>query len=605
MNELQDQLNHLLPQLRVAGTDLADIEVKDARGGFPGSVLKSVSAFANGSGGLIVLGLAEPDFSPTGADAGTLASALASKCADNLEPPIRPEIEICSVDGQPVVVALVDELDASQKPCSVKEKGWPSHAYLRTHDGNRRLTVYEHHALMAAKGQPIDDEAVVERTRIKDLDDEALQSLLRRVRETKGPVFRDAADTEILQMLGVLSSTDTDGDVTLAGLLALGRYPQQYVPRVNLAFAAYPTDTGEPMEDGTRLLDNQSIDGSIPAMLSLALDALRRNMRRRAVIQGLGREDHWDYPVEAIREVVVNALMHRDYHPSARGQPVLMALYPDRLEVTSPGGLYGAIDPQQLMNEPVTAARNARLAKLLQDVPVQGTDRTVCENVGSGLIAVATRLRNAGLAPPEIDYSLSVFKVVFRNHALLDEDALVWLRRIGSDGLGDRQQLGLAFARRNGRIDNRSYRALTGCSAHEATQDLTDLGRRELLRKSNDRRWAVWYLVDRLPDSPQADANRLPLVFNDAGDIEQPKNELSQHNLASTKLPLSSRLKLVLEILSDGPMPSSEIAEHLQVSRVAVHNWLRKLEERGLVAPTEAGRRSPHQQWALTGREST
>lgn len=605
MNELQDQLNHLLPQLRVAGTDLADIEVKDARGGFPGSVLKSVSAFANGSGGLIVLGLAEPDFSPTGADAGTLASALASKCADNLEPPIRPEIEICSVDGQPVVVALVDELDASQKPCSVKEKGRPSHAYLRTHDGNRRLTVYEHHALMAAKGQPIDDEAVVEHTRIKDLDDEALQSLLRRVRETKGPVFRDAADTEILQMLGVLSSTDTDGDVTLAGLLALGRYPQQYVPRVNLAFAAYPTDTGEPMEDGTRLLDNQSIDGSIPAMLSLALDALRRNMRRRAVIQGLGREDHWDYPVEAIREVVVNALMHRDYHPSARGQPVLMALYPDRLEVTSPGGLYGAIDPQRFMNEPVTAARNARLAKLLQDVPVQGTDRTVCENVGSGLIAVATRLRNAGLAPPEIDYSLSVFKVVFRNHALLDEDALVWLRRIGSDGLGDRQQLGLAFARRNGRIDNRSYRALTGCSAHEATQDLTDLGRRELLRKSNDRRWAVWYLVDRLPDSPQADANRLPLVFNDAGDIEQPKNELSQHNLASTKLPLSSRLKLVLEILSDGPMPSSEIAEHLQVSRVAVHNWLRKLEERGLVAPTEAGRRSPHQQWALTGREST
>ena len=605
MNELQDQLNHLLPQLRVAGTDLADIEVKDARGGFPGSVLKRVSAFANGSGGLIVLGLAEPDFSPTGADAGTLASALASKCADNLEPPIRPEIEICSVDGQPVVVALVDELDASQKPCSVKEKGRPSHAYLRTHDGNRRLTVYEHHALMAAKGQPIDDEAVVERTRIKDLDDEALQSLLRRVRETKGPVFRDAADTEILQMLGVLSSTDTDGDVTLAGLLALGLYPQQYVPRVNLAFAAYPTDTGEPMEDGTRLLDNQSIDGSIPTMLSLALDALRRNMRRRAVIQGLGREDHWDYPVEAIREVVVNALMHRDYHPSARGQPVLMALYPDRLEVTSPGGLYGAIDPQQLMNEPVTAARNARLAKLLQDVPVQGTDRTVCENVGSGLIAVATRLRNAGLAPPEIDYSLSVFKVVFRNHALLDEDALVWLRRIGSDGLGHRQQLGLAFARRNGRIDNRSYRALTGCSAHEATQDLTDLGRRELLRKSNDRRWAVWYLVDRLPDSPQADANRLPLVFNDAGDIEQPKNELSQHNLASTKLPLSSRLKLVLEILSDGPMPSSEIAEHLQVSRVAVHNWLRKLEERGLVAPTEAGRRSPHQQWALTGREST
>ena len=602
VNELQDQLNRLLPRLRMAGTDLAHVEVKDARGGFPGSVLKSVSAFANGSGGLVVLGLAEPDFSPTGVDAHTLASTLASKCADNLEPPIRPEIEICSVDGQPVVVALVDELGASQKPCSVEEKGRPSHAYLRTHDGNRRLTVYEHHSLMAAKGQPIDDEAVVEGTRIKDLDDEALQSLLRRVRATKGPVFRDAADTEILQMLGVISSTDTDGAVTLAGLLALGRYPQQYVPRVNLVFAAYPTETGEPMEDGTRLLDNRSIDGSIPVMLSLALDALRRNMRRRAVIQGLGREDHWDYPVEAIREVVVNALMHRDYHPSAKGQPVLMALYPDRLEVTSPGGLYGAIDPQRLMNEPVTAARNARLAKLLQDVSVQGTDRTVCENVGSGLIAAAARLRRAGLAPPAIDYSLSVFKVVFRNHALLDEDATVWLGRIGSDALSDRQRLGLVFARRNGRIDNRSYRALTGCSAHDATQDLTDLGRRELLEKSNDRRWAVWYLVDRPTDSPRADTNCLPLVFDQTGDFEQPKNLLVRHDLASIKLPLSPRLKQVLEILSDGPMSSSEIAEYLQVSRVAVHNRLRKLEDRGLVVPTEAERRSPHQRWTRTGK---
>lgn len=599
MNELQEQLDRLLPQMRMAETDLTDVEVKDAHGGFPGSVLKSVSAFANGSGGLIVLGLAEPDFTPTGVDASKLASSLASKCADNLEPPVRPQMEICSVHGQPVVVALVDELDASQKPCSLKEKGQPSYAYLRTHDGNRRLTAYEHHALMAGKGQPIEDEAAVEGTSVKDLDDEALQSLLRRVRETKGPVFRDQTVTEILQMLGVLSSTGSGGDVTLAGLLALGRYPQQYVPRVNLTFAAYPTETGEPMQDGTRLLDNQSIDGSIPVVLSLALDALRRNMRRRAVIQGIGREDHWDYPIEAIREVVVNALMHRDYHPSARGQPVLMALYPDRLEVTSPGGLHGAIDPQRLMNEPVTAARNARLAKLLQDVAVHGTDRTVCENVGSGLIAVATRLRNAGLAPPEIEHSLSAFKVVFRNHALLDEDALVWLETVGSDGLSDRQQLGLAFARRDGKIDNRSYRALTGCSAHEATQDLTDLGRRDLLAKSNDRRWAVWTLTDRLPESNPTRQGALPLALGGMT-AQQPENRQGRQSSDLQPMPLSTRLKQVLELLSGGPMPSSEIAKHFQVSRVGVLNWLRKLEGRGLVTPTEADRRSPYQQWAQT-----
>ena len=411
MSGLQEQLDDLLPRLRQAGTDLQHVEVKEALHKLPSRILRSVSAFANGSGGLIVLGLKEPGFTPTGADTAKLASDLASQCDTNLEPRVLPEIEICEVDGQQVVVAAVDELAAEQKPCFVEEKGQRDHAYMRSHDGDRRLTSYEHHALLAAKGQPDDDQEPVEDAGIEDLDSEAVQSLLRRVREMRGPVFRDAADNEILRMLGILINTDEGEAVTLAGLFALGRYPQQFFPRLGMTFAAYPTETGEPLEDGTRLLDNQPIDGPIPVMLNGAFDVLRRNMRRRAVVSGIGREDRWDYPLEAVREVVINALMHRDYHSSARGQPVLMALYPDRLEVTSPGGLFGAIDPERLMNEPVTAARNSRLAKLLQDVVVPGTNETVCENVGSGLIAVAARFRNSGLAPPEIDYSLTVSRL--------------------------------------------------------------------------------------------------------------------------------------------------------------------------------------------------
>ena len=143
-----------------------------------------------------------------------------------------------------------------------------------------------------------------------------------------------------------------------------------------------------------------------------------------------------------MREVVVNALMHRDYHSSVRGQPVMMALYPDRLEIKNPGGLYGAFSPESLMTEPVTAARNARLAKLLQDVTTPRANRTVCENVGTGLVSVAKYLRDAGLEPPEIDYSLTEFKVVFRNHTLLDHEALAWLSTLGSIDLNDRQRLG-------------------------------------------------------------------------------------------------------------------------------------------------------------------
>ena len=457
-------------------------------------MLKSVSAFANSGGGLIIPGLAEPDFVPTAIDAQWLASTLASKCSDNLEPPIRPEIELCEVDGALVVVAAVDEIDAATKPCLVRGAG--PDAYVRTHDGNRRLTAYEHHALLAAKGQPTDDEQPVAGTGTDDLDPDITARLLRRIRDTRGPAFRDADDAECLLLLGVLADTPNGPTATLAGLLSLGRYPQQHLPRLNLTFVVFATETGAPLADGTRYLDNELIEGPIPVMLEQAAGALRRNMRRRGVVVGLGREDHWDYPLEAVREVAVNALMHRDYHPSARGQPAMIALYPDRLEISSPGGLYGAFDPGRLMTEPVTAARNARLAKLLQDVAAPESDRTVCESVGTGLLAAAAHLRAAGLAPPELEYTLSDFKVVLRNHTVLDQAALAWLATLGWAGLDDRQRLGLAHVRHHGEIHNRGYRVLTGCDAGTATRELTDLGRRGLLTRTGGRRCANWRLTD-------------------------------------------------------------------------------------------------------------
>ena len=611
MSALGQRLHAVLPELRAAGTDLQGVEVKDASGGFPRSVLKSVSAFANWEGGLIILGLAEPDFEPTGVDAPRLASTLASTCTDSLEPPVRPEIEICHVDGTPVVVAAVNELSSDQKPCLVKSPDHLAGAYIRTHDSNRRLTGYEHHALLAARGQPAEDERAMDGARRDDLDTGLLELLIRRVKATRGPAFGNASDTRILRLLGVVTDANGGETPTLAGMLALGTYPQQYAPRLNLTFVAFATETGEPLADGTRYLDSRQIDGPIPEMLELAADALRRNMRRRAVVVGLGREDHWDYPLEAVREVVVNALMHRDYHSSVRGQPVVMALYPDRLEVKNPGGLYGAFNPESLMTEPVTAARNARLAKLLQDVSTPTSNRTVCENVGTGLVSVAKYLRDAGMEPPEIDYSLTEFKVVFRNHTLLDHKALAWLSTLDSVELNDRQRLGLAHARRHGGIDNRAYRALTGCDPTTATHELTDLRRQGLLHRTGGRRWAEWLIAEHL---------RVPVGTENQSDAQTASTRASIEPVAPTpRLPgmppsdghgeapsaaietaLTARQQQLVTALSDGPLTSRELAETFHITRGAVLMLLRKLEVRGLVRPTEEGRRSRRQKWALT-----
>ncbi|MGF1666019.1 MAG: ATP-binding protein [Acidimicrobiia bacterium] len=565
--------------MRAAGTDLTTVEVKAAAGGLPKSIVETVSAFSNSGGGLIILGHDElADFSPVNVDAGKLAADLASACADQLEPPIRPDIEIIEIEGRLIVAAVVEELPPTQKPCFVQTRGIERGSFVRTFDGDRSLSTYEVHVLQSSRGQPQDDGGVVAGATIADLDPTLTSALIRRLRSTRGQVFASVTDDEILDMMGVTTSRGGVRGITLAGLLALGRFPQQFVPQLDVTFVALPTVSGDPLPDGTRFLDNQSIDGPIPRMVAETLVALRRNMKRRSIVVGLGREDRWDYPEEAVRELVANALMHRDYHPLAHGTQVRVSLYPDRLEVSSPGGLHGPVSREDLLAEPVSSSRNARLAKLLEDVEVESTNRTVCENRGSGLLATAAALRNAGMEPPEVIDTVREFRMVIRNHGLLDDEAVAWLSTIDTARLNDRQRLALAFLHRNGRITNQQYRSVTGTDSLAATRELTGLAAEGLIQKTSDRRWAVWTLAGaRAVDT-------------------QPRLEFTEEALPPSR---RDRRQEILDLLESGPQSSRYLADSLGMTKEGVLQWLRRMEESGEVEPTSDKRRSRLNTWRI------
>lgn len=293
--------------------------------------------------------------------------------------------------------------------------------------------------MVSGRGQPTDDAAPVEAARLEHLNDALVSDLLRRLRQRRGEIFAEAADHEVLHMLGVLSEARPDSPVTLAGLLALGRYPQQFVPQLAASFVVLPTADGSPLADGTRFIDNQPLDGPIPAIVAQAVSAMQRNMRRRSVVEGAGRADIWDYPTEAIREIVANALMHRDYHPTAHGTQVRISLYPGRFEVASPGGLHGVhagrSDVAQLIGSPINSTRNALLARLLEDVVIPGTGRPVCENRGSGLRAAVQALDRMGMGPPELDDRVRELVVTVRDQYF----------RLGVSALGGSDRIGGAF----------------------------------------------------------------------------------------------------------------------------------------------------------------
>jgi ATP-dependent DNA helicase RecG len=424
--ELQD-LGGLIERMRQVGSDEQLVEVKAAVGKLPKSVPETLSAFANGSGGWVLLGLNEQaGFSPAaGFRAKDIREALAGACADKLHPPLRPDIEIVPFEGAEVVLARIDPMIPADKPCYVKERGRYQGSFIRTGDGDRRLSQYEVDRLIEEHRQPRWDEEITGAT-LADLDGTLVEGLVARQRMLRPRVFGSGDETDVLAKLHALRQDESGiWRPTLAGLLALGQYPQEFFPRLTVTFAAFPGVTKAPVLEGEqRMLDSVTLAGPIPALVKDTVSAVVRNTRMGAVVDGAVRKDVPDYPISAVREAVTNALMHRDYSDLARGSQVQVNLYLDRLEVLNPGGLYGVVTIDRLGGSGISSARNQRLSTLLEDVAYPDGGM-VAENRGSGFAVMEHALAQAGMPDPLprddiATFSLSLFRSAVRSSGIAD-----------------------------------------------------------------------------------------------------------------------------------------------------------------------------------------
>ncbi|MFD0657319.1 ATP-binding protein [Thermocatellispora tengchongensis] len=569
---LDPELAEIVDNLRTIGADIADVEVKKAQGGLPRSLRETLSAFANTRGGVIILGLDETQgFAATGlTDPADVAAGLGAMCAEDMEPPLRPLIKIHRFEGTHILVAEVPELDAAQKPCFSRSAGITKGSYVRVGDGDRRLSAYEVQVMLSSRGQPREDEQAVRGVGLEHLDPAGVDALIGRLRISRPYAFKDLTPMAVLRRAKVLVPDGHGGEaVSLAGLLALGRYPQEHFPQLMVTFVHYPTPSGS--RPDARFLDNVTLEGPIPIMVRDTLAAIRRNMSRRAVIEDAGREDVWEYPETALREAVVNALVHRDLSTGARGTQVQVEMYPDRLLIRNPGGLFGPVSIDSLGEEGISSARNAILIKLLEDVPLPGESRTVCENRGSGIRAMLNSLLAAGMSPPQFDDKISSFVVLFPNHTLLSEEIVGWIRSLGEKGLTDSQCVALALLREEGSLDNRAYRNATGVDSRVATAELRDLVARELITQSGTRRWARYLLSQRHTETTDQSAR-------------------------------ADRRPQLLAALGEQTLSRAELVSRTGLGDQTVRRWLKILRDEGLIE-TVGSPKSVHVRYRRTRQE--
>ena len=387
------------------------IELKSAQTGCPKRLYDTLSSFSNqDSGGVLVFGIDEQAaFQVVGVyDPQDLQEKITEQCLQ-MEPPVRAVFTLAEYHGKMICAAEIPAIDIAERPCYYRGAGRTKGSYIRVGDADLPMTDYELYSYEAFRKHLHDDERPVERATLQLLDMEKIQDYMGKMRVDR-PGFSRLTQEQTMEMLNVTRN----GIPTLAAVLNFCLYPQGFFPQLGITAIVVPgTEIGDVDQDSARFIDNKRIGGTIPEMVEEALNFCRRNMKVKTIISketGL-RTDKTEYPMDALREAILNAVIHRDYSIHTEGTPIQIDFFTDRVEIHSPGSLYGRMSIEQLgIAKP--DLRNPALAVMAETLTT------------AGIPTMRNAMKESGLPEPKFENRRNEFVVTFYNKEDPEKDAL-------------------------------------------------------------------------------------------------------------------------------------------------------------------------------------
>ena len=401
------QLRDLILKLRQLHCEFQTVEVKSARNGCPKHLYDTLSSFSNQStGGVILFGIDESaNYEVVGVyDAQDLQHRVSEQCKE-MSPEVRPLFTVADMNGKTIVSAEIPGVDVAERPVFYRGRGRLGGSFVRVGEADEPMSEYEIYTYEAYRRRIRDDIRTVDAADMGQLREDMLGEYLRRVKADRANLGANASDFEILELMGIRKGERP----TISGVLAFAKYPQAYFPQLCLTAVVVPgVKMGDVGDGGERFLANEKFTGRLDEMLKGAVDFVVRNMRVKTIIgKGGGREDRPEFPVTAVREAILNALVHRDYSLHTEGSPISLCMYSDRMEISNKGGLYGRISVD-LIGKVHPETRNPALVDMME---VMG----YTENRYSGVPTMRREMQSFGLPPPEFVNRNGEFKVIFRN----------------------------------------------------------------------------------------------------------------------------------------------------------------------------------------------
>lgn len=424
-----DEIRNLIRKAFKARSELSEVEFKDARGGFPvDPAARTLSAFGNTKGGIIVFGVLEREnrsLEIIGTqDAAMLQERMAQMSSEGMSEVLRLDYHVLPMEGKTILAVIVPECFNHSKPYYVKKLGMDRGAFIRDGITDRQMTAEEVRSYVRNAQVDDFDGSCADNVTKADLSIEKIETFLKKSAKKVGRAL-DNVDDALLKNIGVVRECEGILRPTIAGYLIFANQNPQNI----LQFERYRIRCVRYKGSGVAsdIIDKADIVGTLDEQIDSMESFVLRNIRNSVEIVGTKRIERYEYPEKAIREILANAVIHRDYRITETYAQV--NVFDDRIEVFNPGNLPPGVTIENIKD--AQESRNRIIAARLNELDY-------LEEYGRGIDIVFSLMAEWGLLPPIFKNSSNSFKVILPGEKLSqlnERQVKIWLHLI------DRQKI--------------------------------------------------------------------------------------------------------------------------------------------------------------------
>ena len=465
--------NQIEQIIREGEGDLVEFKLAPPR---PSELAERLCGFANGTGGMVILGVRDQTWELVGlgnpADTIDILLRAARLCKPVVQfLPALPEV--VTLQGKKLVIATIPINNGL-----LHQAGgafWIRRGTNTIPLGVEEIQAHLHNSGLLSWGKKAASHAT-----LQDLDLDIVRSYLER-RATKTKLT--GSQPEIAELLIRLDCAVQQGTTirpTNAGLILFGQTPRQFLAQAEIVCGVFSTDRGR-----SSFTDRRELTGTLPEQIEQAEAFLKLYNPIASQIEGFHRIDRPAYPLDALREAVVNAVVHRDY--SLEGQAVRIFIYPgEKIDIYSPGGLVPGLSLNELkQGRLISRPRNPLLVNLLRDFP-----GNYMERMGLGINFMINKMRELGRPDPEFWEVSGDFCVTFLHQEATEKvnKEKILEAQETHYSQAERQEMALRYVQAQGGITNGEYCKITRVGERTALRDLEEMVSRGALRATGSKR---------------------------------------------------------------------------------------------------------------------